>query len=911
MSLLGLFAFLGGGDPATSRTNLLGARSAYPGKIFPEATGYTHAAGLSAATNNSLRYLTTTQSAGLNLSRHGTQRLSLNAVVDQSVTPANASAKPLIQNQFDKLVKTIQFHAPNFGQRFYRTSAAVTSSELNGTYVSSTSAKPYTQIYFAKAAANIRDYIDKDSFPTCIMSADATNPNGAVADIARITSPMGDIGPAWALGKDSAPFMQECGVRYRGTVSGSGASATYQLKTDYYVEVWNMSNRDIKPGDLGPNAYIHVGNPTQWYGCRNDGSTTTHPDGSPTNKAQGLAIRSPLTTSDGSISPTNSRPPLTVPPQVTPRDFDIDISTAAFPTGITFPAGTCTVVTTDPDNIDVITDSEAKGHVLVCSFKDPGTRVYNGPMPASPAFGTLPTTPAGTCNAIITVLEDSTGNTTDYRTDTVIGSDWGHIDSLGGAMSITYSGQIYFPYNGSGTPPTVYGGFLRGNWTNSGALTEGKQASALGDPRTNNEQLKYDPSSTSTSDKTRYTNFTTGGQGVYPTFGQLNYQSCRPNRADNPWPDFAPLYSNSTSNSGTPALLAAEYDLSTPAKALAKAPAVIANSSLTSIGQLGDVFDPARIIYSSGTIESSRGGGRSFKIGQHDDRWDGDETSLSRGWASWRLADFFCVADPVTQPDLVDYNGISQPGLFNINGLTRDNGTALRAALYGFRFQPANKGGDPLLADPVSTSPSRLQIDTFVNQVVTRLKASVLNADGSGNTGILQTGAGPFWERGEISELPLFGRTPDTAVPSSTSTEGSPGSYKTTQLTGLEMSTQVFDRGREELVRRLIEMTTTRGSVFTVYAVGQALQPDLNNAAARRVVGTHQLKVTFRLVPKGPVDANTGLSPDFRPDYDPATNNSRDAETTFLPNVTAQLSARFAKPDHYDVQVLSTTSGSN
>jgi hypothetical protein len=60
-----------------------------------------------------------------------------------------------------------------------------------------------------------------------------------------------------------------------------------------------------------------------------------------------------------------------------------------------------------------------------------------------------------------------------------------------------------------------------------------------------------------------------------------------------------------------------------------------------------------------------------------------------------------------------------------------------------------------------------------------------------------------FWERGEISELSQLGNG--------------------TALAGVSMS-NTFDRGREELVRRSIEMLTMRGSVFSVYVVAQSLQ---------------------------------------------------------------------------------------
>ena len=366
--------------------------------------------------------------------------------------------------------------------------------------------------------------------------------------------------------------------------------------------------------------------------------------------------------------------------------------------------------------------------------------------------------------------------------------------------------------------------------------------------------------------------------GVFPTLGLPNYHSVRPNRPENPWPDFPAYYADPNNPSAAELVLSA-----------AKAPAVVANGQLSSIGQLGDIFDPARVI-ENGNTGGARGGGRSFKIGQHDDRWDGDETSACRSWCSWRLTDIFCTVD-----------ALQQPGLININGIWRDNGAALRAALTGFQFQPAPLG-DLSLAD--SGTSSRLQVDRLIDEMKVRLKLTVVDpVTGQPNTGTIQTGAGPFWERGELSELPGFGRSPDQIKPDRSAP---PVLYPQTDLTGVDLSAQVFDRGREELFRRLVEMTTTRGSAFTVYAFGQAINQTVpNDPKSERVVGTHQLRVTFRLVPKNKADAN-GVTTDFHPGTD-ANGKAVD----FDPNSPAALQSRFAKPDHYEAQVLSVSSGSS
>ena len=114
------------------------------------------------------RYLTTNQSSALNLSRHGSQRLNLNSTISTSKAPA------VIQTQVDQLVQTLEYHLPNFGERFYRTNSGrlndatqVPGSPYSGTY-NSPPANNHSQIYYYKVAANLRDYVDADSQPTMI-----------------------------------------------------------------------------------------------------------------------------------------------------------------------------------------------------------------------------------------------------------------------------------------------------------------------------------------------------------------------------------------------------------------------------------------------------------------------------------------------------------------------------------------------------------------------------------------------------------------------------------------------------------------------------------------------------------------------------------------------------------------------
>ena len=121
------------------------------------------------------------------------------------------------------------------------------------------------------------------------------------------------------------------------------------------------------------------------------------------------------------------------------------------------------------------------------------------------------------------------------------------------------------------------------------------------------------------------------------------------------------------------------------------------------------------------------------------------------------------------------------------------------------------------------------------------------------------TSSGPFCERGESSEMPIFNSGTD--------------------LTGTNMTT-VYDRGREELFRRLAELVTTRGNIFSIYAVGQSLIPPPSGSTNPPIVtATSQTKVTFR------IDPVWSGGPPSDP-FDPTSK------------------ARFRKPDTYAIKIL-------
>ena len=777
----------------------LNARQAYPGKYLPDPLALLHTAGgssgataLPTPTAEGLRYLTTTQSGTLNLTRHGTQRLNLNNAV-QTVVPTNTTA---IQKQINQIVAALKFHLPNFGQRFYRLSTGTDGTTLNNaTTVASTATLTSegvgdpSLIYLYKVAANIRDYVDTDSQPTLVGAG------GTVVPAVAPNQPFGDdsqANPMWAVGKEAAPFLQETAIRFQPFVpqsAATGGKGTWKLAVDFYLEFWNMTDHDIYAVAQSDTtkaslngARIRITNQQRW---------DAYPSGSP-------------------LINTNGGPN----PQSPANDFTIDLSTGvnAFGNPVVFRAGSATVITTDPDykNYTFTTPihSSTKYTSLTgvsnplttfyCPIIAPGTRLYAGKF-------------TGTDYGLIPEFRDGTQ---DYQTEVTFFNQYGYFDCA--LFGIAEGGSPVSTYSDSATGNGDYC-----NYSYGGSLYGNTLISEMGDPRTNNEQMYFRRVTGSAGDLSRYYNgnHTLGypnANYVQPVGGTFTAPGASSSSAFLTWPDYYSWPDTTTYTNPTPA----------------NAPAVIADKPLASIGQLGDVYDPARI--NGSTIEMARGGGRTFKIGQRDDRTTYDPSGstnssldnipASQGWASWRLADVFS-AGPV---DTSNFTGpvqepIELPARLNINGFLRDKGAALRTLLSNFKFQPstvdpATGTSEPLFHTPPSLAGGQLLLlptdpnglSKIIAQMTARLAITTPNVGSN-------VPWGPFFERGELGELeiggaPIFGKN----VPSSF--------LKSTDLMGASVDMDhTFDRGREELVRRVSEMICTRGDTFTVYAVGQAL----------------------------------------------------------------------------------------
>jgi hypothetical protein len=507
------------------------------------------------------------------------------------------------------------------------------------------------------------------------------------------------------------------------------------------------------------------------------------------------------------------------------RPFEVPVD------GITFPAGRVTVLTTAPEaELNEALVPAANRANIVHLDTAVANRIFEGETrdwSSGAAFG------GNGFNRYFKIsLKSRSTSNTDYESAMLLGNTNGILESFVGLPIVRSNATAAVPsvhfVASSAAAASVVGetpdkfslgnqyyavaGSLRGNST-----TSASPSSTEGDPRALNEQLEFHIyNSDASHDQTRFfsANLNNGSVPAQSTFGAPNTNFVRPTN----W-----------------------VDSSSTAAGSANAPLFVGNGALQSIGDLGHVTDPARLPGTNGVLATppfSRGGGRTLRIGQPEhERWyDGNQTNASRTWTSWRLADIFGVSD-----------AIKVSGLINPNGMLRDGGAAFRAALHGMTMLPSPDG---------STNTANRAVN--VTNVVASTLARMTNLIGSG----LPTGAiNPFWERGEVSQLPLFNSG--------------------TTLAGVNMSNS-FDRGREEVVRRSIEMITTRGSVFTVYVLGQALQA---TRFATNVIGTARLKITYEIIPEFATPVSD----------------------SFDPSVNASVAARFREPTNYTRRVLSVS----
>jgi hypothetical protein len=804
-------------SPSLSNANfgtIMTDRTTLGSSGFPSAATAGLAGGLaSPSALAEMRFLTTTTSAGLDLSRGGFKRFNINSII-------NGDKRAALDRVVTAITNTNA--SPNFGQRFYR--SGINLSAIGNFPVSQDDA----QIYVQKIAANLYDYIDSDDQPTIINNDTGfTLRQGPTnAGIGPVGQPVAGPGlegtnSVAAMGVENLPRLQEYAVHarirkmqwdpnnpnsfgYSSSNTNPPSSATFEIWIDHYFEFWNPGTRDIVLANAGL--------------CLLDQPAF-----------------------QGASGPLGQERDIT----------NIPINT------ITFPAGGIVVLTTAPLNeasigsgsnalvgvsvpiisLAVTNDADRKftGNTTRLAQNANGTFVsYTnvGPAPTNPAvlgYDRLFQVAMASSAAAGVIITNGQG-----LLESFYGLTWSPITN-GWPLAVS-DGYILDSLDprplGAGNNDLIRASSLRGSWDRT-SITAGPNP-AEGDPRTLNEQLSFTFQTNVEAYRTSFymtlvngvPNATPGG----PNFGAPNTNYI--------------AYSNGVTLTW--------LDPTSFSPGASNAPLFVRNGQMQTIGELGHITDPAR---TRGGLNERfvRGGGRTLRVGQPEIGGSNstptnaavawalgsvNQTNAARTWTSWRLADIFTVTTN-TNYAITDTNAALRalriPGAINPNGALRDNGAALSSALFGLVFGPSPTTNSPLNQGANNLAGQSAVVSSVAASFITRLTTNPV----TGLTGLPQGALNPIWERGELSELSLFNLT--------------------NTLSGLNMS-NVFDRGREELMRRTIEMITPRGSVFTVYVLGQSLQV---TGTTTNVGATVRMKQTFELTPA--FSTNTAWKDDFSP----------------------------------------------
>ena len=858
---------------------VLGVRSNLPSSNFPSAATVALAAAVTNAAE--LRFMTTTDSAGLDLSRGGFRRFPIvpSSFATDDITPLKRFIAAITNTNA----------CPDFGQRFYKTAASAGSATyvdlLNSNQVTTnqsaigSSQIPFAaDLYLLRLAANLRDALDGDSTPTIITGTNVANAQflsstarsnyqtpstawaispaggGTLGRPVIYTTPAGGSGAnVAAIGKENVPRLQEYAIHGRvhsmdpvgvNDPRTANPGALFRISIDHYLEFWNMGSEPIDLKGFFVRIYDM---PTM------NVSGSSSP--SLNNPARSVTL---LVTDQGA----GNLPPSAY---VIPAG-GLKIITTADPTNFTqlntnmFPPLTNSSGQPDPDRIYNIFARAVRSGDREFSGT---TYTYAGGVRATNASGAV----FSNAYRVETAYRNGSvgSSSTDYGTSVVMGntnSGRGFIDSLIG-LPVAWSGfdgafdlDARHPdrTNPAAAVPSltnrgqnlyyVRSGSLMGNSAASTTSGFGDPLGSTGDPSTLNEALEvlvYRSSSLATNtEQARFSAETSqtsaaparmnaagrlvdGSGAIEPHLSIPNSEYVDPSR----WPDCSDFNSAIYYNPGF-------------------------SGGLRTIGDLGLIADPVRLMGGASTIDRVRGGGRTLRIGQSElynrtnnrpGLWDGFQTNASRNRTAWRLADIFTTNTNTAN--------VVIKGLVNPNGALRDGGAAMRAALFGMTLMGSPEGSTAV-AGPINISNIIFSASTNSPGLICRLTNTNRWIPGAFN---------PLWERGEISELG--------------------GSYAFTNFVGTaNPATSVFDRSREEIMRRTMDMITMRGSIFSVYAVGQALQVV---GTTTNVLSTVRLKQTFETLPVLPQGAN---------------NDSF--------NPSGEVYTRFAPVTNYTTRVLQT-----
>lgn len=469
----------------------------------------------------------------------------------------------------------------------------------------------------------------------------------------------------------------------------------------------------------------------------------------------------------------------------------LDISTRVFP------AGEASVITTDPSPSSDLLNDMPSGVNLIQIDPEEGESALEWRFQSDEDIdGTLGAQLFARRNGV-----PQEGTTTDYETKMVWGTSNGYVSSH------PYIAISIFP----GPPWNFKGEYLGDDtrWYYSSSLAgdaanvpfyvdEHPTTLRSGDPRSLDEQLAYQG----------YTGGFSSNQNQTRFYG--NEQTAELTGEHTLGRAYSQFVSTSSWSDRTPALA----DNSTTAYA------IVSDGAMQTIGELGHIYDPHRL-----NIQTTlaRGGGRTFRFGQSDDVVPDSAVRFDSDWenCAWRLCDLFGTDDNTGLAFLEP----TAEGKINLNGILRDGGASLKAALREFQF----------LTSPASAPSTNGQllreseIDDMVESAVDFLIAE--QADGR---------PAVFMERGEISEIDYFQVTYNGS--------NLEFEHPTDSTVANQELNNLNDRAREEIFRRLVELVTTRSTTFAIYVLADTINQQRDGTLVP--VSRERGKVVVRLSPR-------------------------------------------------------------
>ena len=666
----------------------------------------------------------------------GKRRVNLNALVTSTTDAAQ------IANQTLTIRDAITNNLPDFGKRFY--------SAANGTTTTPTAT--HQMAYATRIAANIRDFIDTDSQAT-IIQADGTAYAANNADFIPfdpIVIQDGDL--PLAFGKESGLYLSEYARVARVVNQPNGAHpassttpVTIRVRFGHYVELQNISGKTITTADLGTDPHILLAGRGNWVNAFPSASGGT-PD---KLRLSDVKMRLPSNlsippgglvyfTTDGGTFPCDSQNGL-LGSSATNR-YQLTFGTGAGQWNLINTSGNTPASTsTGFEDYFITTRATNSGSGNSTSLR---YAVYNSESLTSPSYP-------------------------NQQERLILANSSGIIDC---AFRI-YSTLRQYLYRDAQNPSwcaTCLGDAESKTDNNSPNKLDSDPRYTRSDLRSNFEIVSVLKKSTSQSWKDSAEGFTGSSllSSTWMTLGTLNYNygSMNSYTGDNLWrKGWFEFTSDPAGN------------------------AFYKNTNLTSLAELGYVYDPIRH-----DIEGYRSMGATLRIGQSDSATNNRATNAAADYQNWlggRGSDSATNAAYAKNAFLlmdVFRTDTNTAGRINPNSVVRDGfGTVMRAALTNFVYEgQATNGASTLLGNQtLNPTNSVAAIRNFATNSANGLLVSV----------------------GDFSRIPAFwgnGTSSTNIVPTVTMSAAS-------------------DAGKEEFLRRTANLLTTQSLAFTVYIVGQ------------------------------------------------------------------------------------------